>query len=386
MSSEDPRRRLDRSGKEPVKGPHYLPGVERGSRPIYNRNMKTERSSFMATATENSQSQPQALEQAVSAAHDAAAAGVREAMGNAGGNGGQLRPEASDDFVLTPGIEELALRALTYLGAGFPVNLEGLPGSGKTTLALHLAERIGRPVSMIHGDDEFGSSDLIGSDRGYRRSKSIDNFIHTVLKTEETMRRLWVDNRLTIAVCEGHTLIYDEFTRSRPEANNVLLSILSEGLLNLPKRRQTGEGYLRAHPEFRAIFTCNPLEYAGVHAGQDALFDRLIPIRMDDFDRETEVAVTRAKSGVSEEDAERIVDIVRYFRSQDGFSHRPSVRAAIMIAKVLAYRGAKCDPKDPVFQHTCLDALRLEEPSKDPNKKRVSLEEMKKGVEKVWKS
>jgi len=340
----------------------------------------------MATVSENTRSDPELRNLASSDLIDEAAMHLRDAMDERPDNGARIRLEPSDEFVMTLRIEGLAERAMRYLGAGFAVNLEGLAGSGKTTLALHLAERIGRPVSLIHGDDEFGSSDLIGSDRGVRKSKSIDNFVHSVLKTEETTRKVWVDNRLTIAVCEGHTLVYDEFTRSRPEANNVLLSILSEGILNLPKLRHTGEGYLKAHPEFRAIFTCNPEEYAGVHRGQDALLDRLIPIRMDDYDRETQVAITRAKSGISPEDAGRIVDIVRHFRDLDGFTHRPSVRAAIMIAKVTVYRGAPCLPDDPIFQQTCRDALGLEEPRKDTGKKPFSDEEVQKGIHKAWES
>ena len=109
-----------------------------------------------------------------------------------------------------------------YLRAGYPINLAGPAGTGKTTLALHLAGRQHQPVTLIHGDDEFGSSDLVGNDHGYRKSKLIDNFIHSVVKTEETMKTLWTDNRLTTACRYGHVLIYDEFTRSRPEANNVL--------------------------------------------------------------------------------------------------------------------------------------------------------------------
>ena len=162
-------------------------------------------------------------------------------------------------------------RALGYLRAGYPINLAGPAGTGKTTLALHLAARLRQPVTLIHGDDEFGSSDLVGNDHGYRKSKLIDNFIHSVVKTEETMKTLWTDNRLTTACRFGHVLIYDEFTRSRPEANNVLLSVLGERLLNLPKKCNGGEGYLEVHPAFRAIFTSNPQEYAGVHKSQDAL-------------------------------------------------------------------------------------------------------------------
>jgi gas vesicle protein GvpN len=125
-------------------------------------------------------------------------------------------PEPSETFVLTLQLGGLVERALAYLRAGYPVNLAGPAGVGKTTLALHLAAQLRQPVTLIHGDDEFGSSDLVGSDQGYRRSKLIDNFIHSVVKTEETLKTLWADNRLTTACRHGHVLIYDEFTRSRP--------------------------------------------------------------------------------------------------------------------------------------------------------------------------
>ncbi len=82
--------------------------------------------------------------------------------------------------------------------------------------------------------------------------------------------------------------------------------------------------------------------------------------------------------------AGRIVDVVRYFREHDGYTHRPSVRAAIVIAKVTAYRNAQYDPDDPIFVRTCVDALELEEPSKDPKVKRLSPEKVKEGIEKAW--
>ncbi len=271
--------------------------------------------------------------------------------------GDNILPEPSSGFISTPYVDEVSERALAYLQAGYPIHFSGPAGTGKTTLAFHVAARIGRPVSLIHGDDEFGSADLVGRDAGYRRSKVIDNFIHSVLKTEEEMKSFWMDNRLTTACQKGDTLIYDEFNRSRPEANNALLSVLSEGILNLPKLRRSGEGYLEVHPEFRAIFTSNPEEYAGVHKTQDALLDRLITINLEHYDRESEVLITMSKSNISHADAETIVDIVRELRTFGVNNNRPTIRACIAAARVLAIRGAHASVDDPVFRWACRDIL-----------------------------
>lgn len=275
-------------------------------------------------------------------------------------NGDNILPEASDGFVQTAYVQEVTERAVAYLQAGYPVHFAGPSGVGKTTLAFHVAAKLRRPVTLIHGDDEFGSSDLIGRDAGYRKHKLIDNYIHSVLKTEEEMKTLWIDNRLTTACQNGDTLIYDEFTRSRPEANNALLSVLSENILNIPGLRTSGDGYLEVHPDFHAIFTSNPEEYAGVHKTQDALMDRLITINLTHYDRETESQITMAKSGIPRPDAETIVDIVRELRGIGVNNRRPTIRACIVIARILAHQGARARWEDPVFQWVCRDVLNLD--------------------------
>ena len=265
--------------------------------------------------------------------------------------------EASESFVLTPCVRSMTERALAYLGAGYPVHFSGPAGTGKTTLALHVAALRTRPVTLMHGDDEFGSSDLVGGEYGYRKSKIVDNFIHSVVKTEESMNTLWADNRLTMACKSGDTLVYDEFTRSRPEANNALLSVLEERILTLPTRRGQGDGCLEVHPEFRAVFTSNPEEYAGVHRTQDALMDRLITITVGYHDRDTEVAITRSKSGIPLDEAEVIVDIVRDLRKLGFAKHGPSLRACIMIARVTVQQGAHARAGDAIFTDVCRDVV-----------------------------
>jgi gas vesicle protein GvpN len=270
-----------------------------------------------------------------------------------------LEPCPLANFVETPFIQSIVERALTYIAAGFPIHFRGASGTGKTTLALHVAAKLGRPVVMLHGDEEFSTSDLVGGEYGYRMKRVIDNFIHSVLKTEEDMSRKWVDNRLTVACKYGFTLIYDEFTRSRPEANNTLLSVLQEKMLDLPAARN-GDGYLRVHPDFTAIFTSNPEEYAGVYRSQDALRDRMVTLDLDHFDEETEIAITQAKSGLNRGDAEKIVRIARGLRESEVCEFAPTIRGCIMIAKALRVQNDFASTESHLFRQLCLDILSSE--------------------------
>ena len=272
-----------------------------------------------------------------------------------------IEPKPLAGFVETPYVKELATRALNYIRAGFPIHFRGSSGTGKTTLAMHVASKIGRPVVLLHGDDQLATSDLVGGEHGYRYRRLVDNFISRVLKTEESMDKRWTDNRLTIACKNGHTLVYDEFTRSRPEANNILLSVLQEKVMDLPTNRNGEEAYLRVHPNFSAIFTSNPEEYAGVHKAQDALRDRMITIDLDYMDRQTEVAICQAKSGLPRKEVEAIVDIVRGLRESGEYEFAPTIRGAVMIARSCkTHEGAMVAANNPVFRQICGDILSSE--------------------------
>lgn len=255
------------------------------------------------------------------------------------------------DFVETPFIKDLVDRALAYIEDGLHVHLCGPAGSGKTTLALYVAQRLGRPVVLIHGDDEMGTADLVGKESGFKRSYTRDDYIHTVLKVEEEMKPMWVGRALTDACETGNTVVYDEFTRSRPEANNVLLSVLEEHLL--PLRGKS----IPVHPDFRILFTSNPAEYAGVHGAQDALLDRMVTIFLQGFDQQTEAAITQERSGLPLAEVERIVALVRAFRDEGFKTSSASIRPAILISRILRVRGGRAHAGDSVFVQSCRDVL-----------------------------
>jgi gas vesicle protein GvpN len=259
-------------------------------------------------------------------------------------------------FVSTPSVERIANRALRYLQSGYSVHLRGPAGTGKTTLALHLADLLARPIMLIFGDDEFKTSDLIGNQSGYTRKKVVDNFIHSVIKVEDELRQNWVDSRLTLACREGFTLVYDEFNRSRPEVNNVLLSALEEKLLVLPPSNNRSE-YIRVNPHFRAIFTSNPGEYVGVHATQDALMDRLVTINIPEPDELTQQEILVQKTEIDRASALLIVRLVQAFRAGTNTEKSSGLRSCLMLAKVCRDHEILVSPENVDFREVCSDVL-----------------------------
>ena len=248
---------------------------------------------------------------------------------------------------------------------------------GKTTLALHIAQQLERPVAFVTGDNSMTTADLLGREIGIDTKKVTDQYIHSVRKTETTSRTAWADNVLTNAVVQGHTLVYDEFTRAPAEANNALLSALEERILVISNPAR-GQRYIEAHPEFRAIFTSNPDEYAGVSAAPDALFDRMITFDLTWSSAETETGIIARRTGIGEEDAARIVGVVRKLRARDDAANPPSTRTAIMIARIAKMQGAPATPKDERFVQICLDVLETRAPrSSDPEQRAAYLADLR---------
>ncbi|MGF1469973.1 MAG: AAA family ATPase [Sandaracinaceae bacterium] len=253
-------------------------------------------------------------------------------------------------------LRSLRSRALAYARAGVAVHFRGRAGMGKTTLALEVARALGRPVALVTGDHALDSARLLGHAVGEDTVRTHDRYVQRVTRTQASTRTSWSDGILTTALAEGHTLVYDEFTRTPAETNNVLLSALEERLLVLttPLREQP---VIRAHAEFRVILTSNPDEYAGVGPAPDALLDRMVTFEVRGLGAVAEAAMIAARTGIPPEDAAVVARLVDELRRSLPPDHPPSLRTAVMIGRLLRALGIRACATEDRFVQVCLDVL-----------------------------
>ncbi|MCU0906399.1 MAG: AAA family ATPase [Rhodobacteraceae bacterium] len=266
-------------------------------------------------------------------------------------------PSDNDRIHLDAALSAMVARAESYLRAGVPVHFGGPAGMGKTTLALFLARRIGRPVTLVTGDATLDREDLVGREVGFSTSRMDDRFSTRVHRVETRARVDWRPGPLFQAMQEGHVLVYDEFARTSPQTNAVFLSALEERRL-VTIHPAAGRQQITAHPDFRVILTSNTHGYAGVQAVPDALTDRMVTFRLDALPPETEAAIVAAASGIASDAAARIVTSLAHLRSgAQAPAMRPSLRTAILVARLCQATGVAARASEPGFLQILSDVL-----------------------------
>jgi gas vesicle protein GvpN len=253
-------------------------------------------------------------------------------------------------------ISSILQRAETYAAAGACLNLSGPAGLGKTSMALRVAERLGRPVSFMAGNQWLDVTDFVGREVGQSSRTVVDKYIQSVRRTDSEMRADWKDSILAVSMQRGYTLVYDEFTRASPDANSILISVLEEGIL-VKTDRASKNSYVEAHPDFRIICTSNPHDYVGVNGAPDALLDRMVTLPLPQLSPQTAAGIVAMRTGLDANTSLQIATVVHAVMAASPDGQGSSLRSTLIVARVCAYMIKHATFDDAALTQVTLDVM-----------------------------
>ncbi len=134
----------------------------------------------------------------------------------------------------------------------------------------------------------------------------------------------FLEGPLIEALRGGGWLYVEELNRVPEETLNVLVTVLAEGELHVPRL-----GRIRAGPGFRLVAAMNPFDAIGTARVSQAIADRLCRIAIRYQDEDAERRIVEQVTGRSGEVAELMVALVRASREHVDLRIGASVRAAI---------------------------------------------------------
>ncbi len=218
---------------------------------------------------------------------------------------------------------ELVVAALV---ADRHVVIEGPPGTGKSTLLRTVAHELGVGFEFVEGNAELTPARLVG------------HFDPARVMAEGYDADVFVDGPLAAALRDGSLLYLEEINRVPEETLNVLITVMSEGELHVPRL-----GRVAAAPGFRLVAAMNPFDAIGTARISGAVYDRVCRLAVDYQTATDERQITLRESHSADLDPDwvaKVVDLVRLTRSHSDLRVGSSVRGAIDMCAVASSLAA----------------------------------------------